>query len=33
MLTHYIDKLLHMPQEERKNFAEFDPEYFKNWQK
>lgn len=33
MLTHYIDKLLHMPQEDRKNFAEFDPEYFKNWQK
>jgi hypothetical protein len=33
MLTHYIDKLLHMPQEERQKFAEFDPEYFKNWQK
>lgn len=33
MLTHYIDKLLHMPQDERINFAEFNPEYFKNWQK
>ena len=33
MLTHYIDRLLHMPSDERKSFSEFDPEYFKNWQK
>ena len=31
MLTHYIDKVLHLPAEERKDFAEFDPTYFKNW--
>lgn len=33
MLTHYIDKLLHMPLEERRGFSEFNAEYFKNWQK
>lgn len=31
MLTHYIDKVLHLSPEERKDFAEFDPTYFKNW--
>ena len=33
MLTHFIDKILHLPSEDRKNFKEFDPEYFKNWNK
>lgn len=31
MLTHYIDKIIHLPTDERKDFSEFDPEYFKNW--
>jgi hypothetical protein len=31
MLTHFIDKILHLSSEERKTFNEFDPEYFKNW--
>jgi len=33
MLTHFIDKIIHLPQEDRKKFNEFDPEYFKNWNK
>jgi hypothetical protein len=33
MLTHYIDKVLHLDPEDRKKFSEFDPEYFKNWKK
>lgn len=31
MLTHYIDKVISLSQEERNNFAEFDASYFKNW--
>ncbi|MCP4523119.1 MAG: PH domain-containing protein [Candidatus Gracilibacteria bacterium] len=31
MLTHYIDKLIHIPVEERGNFPEFDANYFKDW--
>jgi hypothetical protein len=31
MLTHYIDKVMHLSPDERNEFAEFDPEYFKNW--
>ena len=31
MLTHYIDKIMHLSPEQRDEFAEFDPEYFKNW--
>lgn len=33
MLTHYIDKVLHLDPDDRKKFSEFDPEYFKNWKK
>lgn len=29
MLAHYIDKLISLTPEERKNFSEFDPNYFK----
>lgn len=31
MLTHYLDKVMSLPQEERNNFNEFDASYFKNW--
>lgn len=31
MLTHYIDKLISLSKEERVDFREFDPAYFKNW--
>ncbi len=31
MLTHYIDKLMSLWTEERKDFNEFDASYFKNW--
>jgi hypothetical protein len=33
LLTHYIDKLIHLTSHERDNFSPFDPEYFKNWNK
>ena len=33
MLTHFIDKVLHLSPEDRKKFNEFDPQYFKNWNK
>lgn len=29
MIAHYIDKLISLSPEERKNFKEFDPDYFK----
>ncbi|MDP5039065.1 MAG: hypothetical protein NWP80_01305 [Candidatus Gracilibacteria bacterium] len=29
MLTHYIDKIMHLTPDERTNFGEFDPNYFK----
>lgn len=28
MLTHYIDKVMHLNQEQRNTFQEFDPDYF-----
>ncbi len=31
MLTHYIDKIIHIQAEERSSFPEFDPNYFKDW--
>lgn len=31
MLTHYIDKIISLSQEDRNNFTEFDYSYFKNW--
>ncbi len=33
LITHYIDKIISLPQEERKDFPAFDPAYFKNWNK
>jgi len=33
MLTHYIDKLISLSSDERKEFNEFDVSYFKNWKK
>lgn len=29
MLTHYIDKVMHLEPQERSEFNEFDPDYFK----
>lgn len=31
MLTHYIDKIIHLSADQRWEFAEFDPQYFNNW--
>lgn len=31
MLTHYIDKLISLKEEDRSEFNEFDASYFKNW--
>lgn len=31
MIAHFIDKLISLTPEERKNFAEFDENYFKNF--
>lgn len=33
LITHYIDKIISLEPEKRKDFAEFDPAYFKNWKK
>jgi len=33
MLTHYVDKLMSLSIEDRKDFSEFDASYFKNWKK
>lgn len=33
LITHYIDKIISLDPEKRKDFPEFDPEYFKNWKK
>ncbi len=31
MLTHYLDKVISLSQDERNDFSEFDSSYFKNW--
>ncbi len=33
MLTHYIDKLISLSKEQRVDFGEFDPDYFKDFKK